>query len=61
MSNDPRFRSGSPPAATDDTYDTIRARAEECQRIVDEAISKFISGPAFLERLKGAGATPDEA
>jgi hypothetical protein len=61
MTNDPRSRSGSPPAMTIDTNDTIRARAEECQRIVDEAISKLISGPAFLERLKGTGATLDEA
>jgi hypothetical protein len=49
-------RPTSPPAD-----ETIRARAEECQRIVDEAISTFISGPAFLDRLKVAGATPDEA
>ena len=41
--------------------EAIRARAEECQRIVDEAISESVSGPTFLERLKGAGATPDEA
>jgi hypothetical protein len=50
--------SPSPPATTNET---IRVRAEECQKIVDEAVSGLISSPAFLERLKGAGATPDEA
>jgi hypothetical protein len=58
MSDVPPSRSPSPPATTEDA---IRARAEECQKIVDDAISGFISGPAFLERLKGAGATPNEA
>ena len=58
MSDAPPIRSPSPPATIDEI---IRVRAEECQRIVDEAISGFISGPAFLERLKGAGATADEA
>ena len=61
MSNDSRFCSGSPLAATNDTYDTICAYTEECQRIVDEAILKFISGLAFLEWLEGAGVTPNEA
>jgi len=54
----PDVPSRSPSPLADET---IRARAEECQRIVDEAISMFITGPAFLDRLKAAGATPDEA
>jgi hypothetical protein len=58
MSNAPSSRGASPPAQTEDA---IRARAEECQKIVDDAISESISGPAFLQRLKDAGATPDEA
>ena len=51
-------RSASPPATSEAA---IHACAEECQRIVDKSISGFISGPAFIERLKGAGATPDES
>ena len=39
----------------------IHARAEECQRIVDNALTEFVSGAVLLERLKEAGATPDEA
>ena len=36
-------------------------QAEEFQRIMDEAISGLFTGPIFLESLKAAGATPDEA
>jgi hypothetical protein len=58
MSNAPSSRTASPLAETEDD---IRARAEACQKIVDDAISGSISGPSFLERLKDAGATPNEA
>jgi hypothetical protein len=61
MSNVPRSRSASPSGPNNSTEDTVRARAEECQRIVDEAISNLTPGPAFLEQLKGTGATPEEA
>jgi hypothetical protein len=57
MSNAPS-RGESPGASADDV---IRARAEECQQIVDKAILESSSGLVFLERLKDAGATPDEA
>ena len=40
---------------------TVQAQAEEFQRIVDEAISESHTRPTFLECLKAAGATPDEA
>jgi hypothetical protein len=58
MTDAPVSRGASPLAQTEDT---VRACAEECQRIVDDAISNSISGPAFLARLKDAGATADEA
>ena len=54
MSNVP-FCSPSP------VDEAIHAHAKECQRIVDEAISESVSGLTFLECLKGAGTTPDEA
>jgi hypothetical protein len=41
--------------------DVIRARAEACQKLVDDAASGSISGPIFLERLRDTGVTPDEA
>jgi hypothetical protein len=49
---------GASPAAS--LNDAVQLRAEECQRIVEEAISESLSGPVFLERLKETGATPDE-
>ena len=51
-------REASPAGSIDNT---VQARAEEFQRIVDEAISGLFTGPIFLERLKAARATPDEA
>lgn len=51
-------RETSPAGSIDDT---VQVRAEEFQRIVDEAVSESLTGPIFLERLKAAGATPDEA
>ena len=56
--SDALIREPSPAVSIDNT---IQARAEEFQRIVDEAISESLSGPIFFERLKGAGASPDEA
>jgi hypothetical protein len=58
MTNAPVSHGASPPAQIENT---VRARAEECQRIVDDVISNSISGPAFLARLKDARATADEA
>ncbi|KAF8234176.1 hypothetical protein L208DRAFT_1394512 [Tricholoma matsutake] len=58
MYNEPILRATSPPAQTEEI---ICARAEECQRIVDDAVSCSIPGPAFLACLKDAGATTDEA
>src|ERR1700733_2576614 len=58
MSDVSTSRPASPPAQIEDT---IRVRAEECQRIMDDVISHSISGPTFLERLKDAGATAEEA
>jgi hypothetical protein len=58
MSNAPQHHSGNSPDAS---IEAIRVRAEECQRIVEEAITGSMSGPDFLERLKGAGATTEEA
>ena len=58
MSNALQHHSGSPPDAS---VETVRVRAEECQRIVEEAITGVMSGPEFLERLKGVGATTEEA
>ena len=56
--SDALVRETSPAGSIDNT---VQARAEEFQRIVDEAISESLTGPIFLERLKGAGASPDEA
>jgi len=55
--SDAQSRGGSPVAPLDHV---IQLRAEECQRILDEAILESASGPVFLEQLKGTGATPDE-
>lgn len=57
MSNVPS-RHGSPLA---NNIDDIRACAEACQKLGDDAVAGTISGPVFLEGLKGTGATPDEA
>lgn len=48
----------SPPAFN---ADVICARAEACQKLVDDAVARTISGPDFLEGLKATGATPNEA
>jgi hypothetical protein len=56
--SDAPARDASPEVSIDHT---VQARAEEFQRIMDEAISESHTEPAFLERLKAAGATPDKA
>ncbi|KAF8228041.1 hypothetical protein L208DRAFT_265141 [Tricholoma matsutake] len=56
--SDALVRETSPVGSIDNT---VQARAEEFQQIVDEAVSESFTGPIFLERLKAAGATPDEA
>ena len=58
MSNALQHHSGSPPDAS---VETVQVRTEECQRIVEEAITGVMSGPEFLEPLKGVGVTTEEA
>jgi hypothetical protein len=58
MTNAPQVR---PANLSFTSNEAIRAHAEACQRIVEEAITGFMSGPTFLDRLKEAGATTEEA
>ncbi|KAG6872509.1 hypothetical protein C0993_002116 [Termitomyces sp. T159_Od127] len=50
-----------PPDESRDAVDVVRARAEACQRLIDEAVEGRIAVPQFIQALKDMGLNAAEA